>query len=256
MSLRVRVLGSGSSGNAALFSAGTTHVLVDCGLAARTLTRHLRGAGLEPSSLSGIFVSHEHADHVRGLRVFLKKLKVPLFVAPECLHEANLAGVEPWHAEPLEGGRAVVLGGMTLTPFLVPHDAACCFGFSVESGGVRAVLATDLGEATALVRERLRGAHCQLVEFNHDLERLMAGSYPLDVKMRVRGRQGHLSNEQASRLVSQTVNGDTEALFLMHLSRDNNLPELALLFAREALAGRRTRLEVARPFEPTPAWES
>jgi phosphoribosyl 1,2-cyclic phosphodiesterase len=125
----------------------------------------------------------------------------------------------------------------------------------VESAGIRAVIATDLGEATALVRERLRGAHCQLVEFNHDLERLMAGSYPLDVKMRVRGRLGHLSNEQASRLVSQTVDGETDALFLMHLSRENNLPELALLFAREALAGRGTRLEVARPFEPTPAWE-
>ena len=255
MSLRVRVLGSGSSGNATLFSAGGTHLLVDCGLAARTLTHLLRAEGLEPSCLSGIFITHEHTDHVRGLRVFLKKLRVPLFVAPQCLEETNFAGVEPWHAEPLEGGRSVVLGAATVTPFMLPHDAACCYGFSVESGGVRAVLATDLGEATALVRDRLRGAHCQLVEFNHDLDRLMAGAYPLDLKMRVKGRLGHLSNEQASRLVSETVDAETRALFLMLLSRENNLPELALLFAREALADRRTRLEIARAYEPTPAWE-
>ena len=255
MSLRVRVLASGSSGNATLFSAGRTHVLVDCGLAARSLGHCLRAEGVEPQALAAVFVSHEHSDHVRGLRVFMKKLCVPLFVAPECLETSQFADVECVSVEPLEGGHSVTLGCLTVTPFLVPHDAACCFGFRVESGGVKATMATDFGEPTALVRERLNGAHCQLLEFNHDIERLMAGSYPLDVKIRVKGPLGHLSNEQASRLVSRTMDGETSALYLMHLSKENNLPALARLAARDAIGGRKVRVEVARPHEPTPAWE-
>lgn len=255
MSLRVRVLASGSSGNATLFSSGRTHVLVDCGLAARSLTHALCAEGVEPHALAAVFVTHEHSDHVRGLRVFMKKLHVPLFVAPECIETDNFAELECPSLEPLEGGHTVTFGSVAVTPFLVPHDAACCFGFRVEAGGVKAALATDLGEPTALVRERLKGAHCQLVEFNHDLERLMAGSYPLDVKIRVRGRLGHLSNEQASRLVSDTMDGETRVLYLMHLSKENNLPALALLAAREAIGGRKVRMEVAKPHESTPAWE-
>jgi len=255
VSLRVRVLASGSGGNAALISAGRTHLLIDCGLAARTLAGLLREEGVEPSDLAGVFVSHEHSDHVKGLKVFMRGLRAPLFVAPECLESNGLLETKAEALELLEGGRSVSLGAATVTPFLVPHDAACCFGFTVEARGVRAVMATDLGEPTALVRERFRGAHCQLVEFNHDLDKLLEGPYPQDLKIRVKGRLGHLSNDQASRLVAETVTGETRALYLMHLSLENNEPGLALLAAREALGGRDVRVEVARPHGPTPAWE-
>lgn len=255
MSLRVQILASGSTGNATLISAGKTHILVDCGLAARPLRRLLLSEGVAPSALAGVFLSHEHTDHVKGLRLFMRDLPVPLFAAPECLEKCGISDAEVDRVVPLEGGRPVTLGRLSVTPFLVPHDSAGCFGFSVEASGVRAVMATDLGEPTALVRERLRGSHCQLVEFNHDLGKLMHGSYPTNLKMRVKGRLGHLSNDQAARLVSQTVNGETCALFLMHLSKENNLPELALLAAREALGGRPVRVDVARPHEPTATWE-
>lgn len=255
MSLRVQVLSSGSSGNATLYSCGDTHVLVDCGLRSRTLTALLRRAGVEPEKISGIFITHEHTDHIQGLDVFLRKRRIPVFAARECHESDVLRRVEVWHREPLEAGREVRVGPIALTPFVVPHDSAGCFGYVIEAGGVRAVQATDLGQPTALVRERLRGAHCLLLEFNHDVDRLMNGSYPLHIKMRVRGSLGHLSNEQAGRLVTDTVNGETQALYLMHLSRENNLPELAALAAREALGGKPVRIEVTRHLIPAEPWE-
>jgi phosphoribosyl 1,2-cyclic phosphodiesterase len=255
MSLRVRVLASGSKGNAALYSAGSTHVLLDCGISARRIEAALRQEGLCPEDLAAVFLTHEHTDHVQGLRVFLKNRSIPLFAAPECLESPALRDLSPWHAEPLAGGVPVTLGPISLTPFALPHDAAACFGFVVESGGVRAVQATDLGTPTALVRRRLEGAHCLLLEFNHDLDRLLHGGYPLDLKMRIKGRLGHLSNEQAASLLASCLHPDLEALYLMHLSEENNLPELALLAAREALAGRKVALAVARPDGPAPPWQ-
>jgi len=255
VSLRVRVIASGSGGNAALYSAGGTHVLLDCGVSARRLTFALREEGIEPDELSGVFITHEHTDHVQGLRVFLKRRRVPLFIAPESWAALARCGVEARSVEPLRGGVRVQLGPLGLTPFPLPHDAASCFGFVVESAGVRAVQATDLGTPTALVRERLRDAHCILLEFNHDPDLLMRGSYPLDVKIRVRGRLGHLSNDQAGTLLAGCVHGDLQAVYLMHLSRENNQPHMALLSAREALGGRRVPLRVAQQDSPVEAWE-
>jgi phosphoribosyl 1,2-cyclic phosphodiesterase len=255
VSLRVRVIASGSGGNAALYSAGGTHVLLDCGVSARRLACALREEGVEPEDLSGVFITHEHGDHVQGLRVFLKKRRIPLFIAPESWASPSCFGVEPWAVEPLRGGSTVRVGPMCLTPFPLPHDSAACFGFVVEAGGVKAVQATDLGTPTALVRERLRGAHCVLLEFNHDPDLLMRGSYPLDVKIRVRGRLGHLSNQQAGGLLEGCAHGDLRAVFLMHLSKENNLPQMALLSAREALGGREVPLAVAPQDSPAPAWE-
>lgn len=255
MSLRVHVLSSGSSGNATLYSACGTHVLVDCGLSARQVSALLRKAGVEPEQLSGIFITHEHTDHVKGLAVFLKHRRVPLYVSPASYETEFFKGVTPWHMEPLEDGRPVVVGKLTVTPFAVPHDSQCCHGFVLEACGLKTVQATDLGRPTATVRERLRGAHCMLLEFNHDVDRLMNGPYPNHVKLRVRGDLGHLSNEQAGSLVSEAANGETQALYLMHLSRENNLPGLAELAAREALGGRGIRVEVTRHLAPVAAWE-
>jgi phosphoribosyl 1,2-cyclic phosphodiesterase len=228
---------------------------VDCGLRSRTLTFLLRRAGVEPERLAGILVTHEHTDHVQGLEVFLRKRKVPLFAAPECLASEALSRVKAWHREPIEAGREIQVGNLRITPFALPHDAASCFGYLLEAGGVRAAQATDLGQPTALVRERLRGAHCLLLEFNHDVDRLMEGPYPLHIKMRVRGSLGHLSNEQAGRIVADCVNGETQVLYLMHLSRENNLPQLAALAAREALGGKPVRVEVTKHLEPAAPWE-
>ena len=256
--LQVRVFASGSTGNSTLVRSGKTSILIDAGISASRLSKCLRSSGVDPGELSGIFVSHEHCDHIDGIRVFQKKYRTPVFISGESLEASGLFrergdGVA---IELISGGQTVVLGQLSITPFRVPHDAACTFGFCFEAGGVKGVQATDLGKRTTLLDERLRGSHCTLLEFNHDVERLMASDYPLHIKMRVRGSHGHLSNEQAGQIARQAVNGETRALFLMHLSEKNNHPALAMMAAREALGeARGMELIVTSPQEPTTCWE-
>jgi phosphoribosyl 1,2-cyclic phosphodiesterase len=254
--LRIQVLASGSSGNATLVTAGRVSVLLDAGIPGTKLAKAIHAAGVDPEALAGVFVSHEHSDHVKGLEVFLKRRRVPLFMAPASLGFSRLNSSLFYGVEDLEAGRAVELGRLRIQPFVVPHDAASTFGFVLEAGGVKAVQATDMGQPTQLLRERLRGVHCALLEFNHDLDRLMTSRYPLHIKMRIRGSLGHLSNDQASSVVRDSLNGDCQALFLMHLSEENNLPALAQMAAREALEGRdHVRVTVAQRHGPTVPWE-
>jgi phosphoribosyl 1,2-cyclic phosphodiesterase len=256
MMLRIQVLASGSSGNATLVTAGRTSILLDAGIPGTKLAKAVREAGADPDSLAGVFVSHEHSDHIRGLEVFLKRRRVPLFASSEVVGSSRLDMALLHGVEEVRAGCPVEVGALRVTPFLVPHDAASTFGFVLEAGGIRAVQATDMGKPTQLLRERLRGAHCVLLEFNHDLDRLMASHYPLDIKMRIRGTLGHLSNDQAASVVRESLDGEVQALYLMHLSEANNHPSLALLAATEALSGRPPiRIAVAERHAPTEAWE-
>jgi phosphoribosyl 1,2-cyclic phosphodiesterase len=251
--LSVQILGSGSSGNSLVVSCGDCRVLVDAGLSYRDLGRRMAQAGLDPSSIQAVFLSHEHDDHVKGLRQFLKHHPVPLFASPECLGAYTLHGVKVHGAEPLYPGQQVILGSLSLTPFLVPHDAAT-YGFVYECGGVRVGHATDLGQPTEPVADHLAGCHCLLLEFNHDVDRLSQSDYPAHLKIRIRGSLGHLSNEQGAQILRRALCGETSAVYLMHLSRTNNSELLARMAASEVLTGRPVRLEVAQPHEPTAAW--
>lgn len=251
--VQVQVLGSGSTGNALLVSCGGRRVLVDVGVSYKDLLRRLGAAGVSPSSVDAIFLSHEHDDHVRGLKVFLKHFPVPVFASPACFEARTLHAVTLAAKEPLHPGQEVCLGPLSVTPFLVPHDALT-YGFLYEGEGVRVGHATDLGTPVDAVAERLAACHCLLVEFNHDVDRLAAGSYPAHLKLRIRGDLGHLSNEQGAQLLRRVAGTETQAVFLMHLSRSNNEPVLARAAALGVLDGRPVRLEVAAPHEPTAPW--
>jgi phosphoribosyl 1,2-cyclic phosphodiesterase len=252
--LEVIVLGSGSSGNALIVRCGDATVLVDAGFSCRDLLRRMAAVGVDPGDISGILLTHEHDDHVRGLRLFLRQYKTPVYAAPQCFDTPALSGLEFRGREFLRDGEEVSIGSLSLKPFAVPHDAAATFGFVYECGGVRAGHATDLGVVTPGVAKSLKGCHCLLVEFNHDVDRLLAGGYPLKLKARIRGELGHLSNEQGAGLLSGAVCNETKAVYLMHLSRNNNLPALARMAALEVLDGFNLRLEVASHGEPSPAW--
>ena len=258
MALRVVPIGSGSRGNATLVECGATRLLVDAGLSARSLTRRLEAVGRPPRTLSAILLSHEHNDHATGAEAFSRKHGVPVVCSPATLAALDLSPQHVAEWIPLPEAAPLELGDFRIESFPLPHDAARPVGFVLHAAGLRFGLATDLGHATTLVVERLRGANVLLLESNHDERMLRDGPYPWQLKQRVGGRLGHLSNLEAAELLERVVGSDCQAVVLAHLSEHNNTPELARRTAAQALlraGAKRTAMRVASGHGPTPAVE-
>jgi phosphoribosyl 1,2-cyclic phosphodiesterase len=233
--MRVTVLASGSSGNATLVEGSRGRILIDMGLSEREASRRLRLLGIEPGGIDAVLVSHEHGDHVAGAPLFSRKNGVPVYTTGATAAAAGLGMADLAALVTIETGRAFEIAGMRVHPFSVPHDAVDNVGYVVEEDGCRLGYATDLGYPSAVASERLRGCDVLVVEANHDLAMLRSGPYPAHVKQRVMGRAGHLSNDQAAELLSQSVTPATKTIFLAHLSERNNDGRLALEACRDAL---------------------
>jgi phosphoribosyl 1,2-cyclic phosphodiesterase len=250
--VRVTVLGSGSAGNAVLVRAGEASVLLDAGLSARQLAVRLEACGVEPGSLSGILLTHEHSDHAQGLPVFCRKHRVPVYTngatAAALRDGGGLEGIA-WKL--FQTGSECEVGGMVFQSFSVPHDAADPVGFVLRSNGASLAYLTDLGFATKLVRERVRGVHTLLIETNHD-ERLLQEDTrrPWSVKQRILSRHGHLSNASAAEVVADLCAEGLRRAILCHLSRDCNRPDLAEEAVRTRAGG---QLEVFAASQGAPA---
>jgi phosphoribosyl 1,2-cyclic phosphodiesterase len=252
MALNFTLLGSGSSGNATLVSDGSTHILVDVGLSGRETVRRLAECGLSPQQISAIVVSHEHGDHCRGVAPFAKHLDVPVFMTDGAYAAAGIV-IDDCKRQCIETGRAFDVYGMLFTPFAVPHDAADPIAFCIEKDGVKMAIVLDLGYVSNLVVERLKGCDGIVIESNHDINMLEIGPYPWSLKQRVKSRLGHLSNDNVAEYLLREFDGRARHVILAHLSERNNLPELALLTARQALEERsrlvsvQTKLEIGLP---------
>jgi phosphoribosyl 1,2-cyclic phosphodiesterase len=251
MALTCCVLASGSKGNATWVAGPAGALLLDCGLSARETLRRLSLMGLDHLKLKGIVVTHEHRDHVAGVRVLAKQLRLPVMATKATWKAMALAG-EARH-QAIVAGEAFALAGMTLHPFSVPHDAVDTVGLVVSAGAARLGLCTDLGQALALVRTRLAGCQALVLEANHDPELLAAGPYPPWLKQRVRSRHGHLSNRQGAELLAEVHHPDLRRVVLAHLSEVNNRPELARAEVQGALEGLGSRAEVAVAEQRTPS---
>ena len=249
MSVSVSVLASGSRGNSAVVQTSTTRILVDAGISCRETFRRMKALGEDPRSLSAIVITHEHADHVSGLPVLAKKLKIPVFMTgathqtwARAMRDEN--GVRPT-LERLEifcAGKSFQVGDIAVTPFTIPHDAADPVGFTFRAEGVKVGIATDLGYVPASVRDHLRHCEVLLMESNHDVEMLRVGPYPWSVKQRVMSRVGHLSNDALAQFFTSDYDGGAAYVVLAHLSELNNHPEIARRAAEKALGPRRTLL--------------
>ena len=245
ISLRVLILGSGSSGNSTLVESSTTRVLVDAGFNRKETLRRLAALGASVDSVNGIFISHEHSDHVSGLANLSRSWNAPVYISAGTYAEyqrlypreevEKLRGVET-----LQLSRQFQVGNIEVTAFSIPHDAADPVGFTLRAEGFKISIVTDLGYIPAHVREHLRGSDLLVLESNHDLEMLKVGPYPWHIKQRVMSRTGHLSNHAVSEYLADDEGFDARArwLVLAHLSENNNNPDLARLSAEEAL-GRR-----------------
>jgi len=226
--LTFTTLASGSGGNAALVSCGDTHILLDAGISAKRITAGLNALGVSPEELSAIFITHEHSDHIAGLRVFTKKLRLPIYAtAPTCRQLCyRIAFLEDLVREQ-EAGTGVEIGPLWVESFPTPHDAADSVGYSVAGDGARMVLCTDLGHVTQEVRRAAEICDLLVCETNHDVEQLKSGPYPYYLKQRILGDYGHLSNEAGAELAALSVEAGAKTVVLAHLSQQNNTPARA-----------------------------
>ncbi len=270
--MRLTVLGSGSTGNAVLISAGQTRVLVDAGMSAKETVRRLALVGEDATRLDGILITHEHCDHAGGLRVLLKSLQCPVFISAET-REAYIGDCEAGTKdEPrkradvlrdrtveISSSRDFRIGEIDFHPFTVPHDAADNFGFTATHHGVKVATVLDFGHLTTLINERLRGCAAIIIESNHSRDMLKACSvYPWELKQRILSRTGHISNEDLAVWLRDEYDGGAQHIVLAHLSQRANNPYVAKLSAEIAMQERgslfhtTTQITLSFPKEPTP----
>lgn len=234
--VRFVVLGSGSLGNAAVIEAGGTRLLVDAGFSARQLGLRLERAGVDPESLDGVVLTHEHGDHVKGLRVFLGRFEVPVWATVQTAKVVRRAGCEGGSWRCFEPGQSFELGELEVESFTVMHDAVDPVGFVFRHRGVGIGFVSDAGHAPAQLIERLRGLQGLFLEANYDVKLLAADTRrPFPTKQRISGRHGHFSNEQAAELAVELAHEGLQRVVLGHLSRDCNQPEVAVAAVRGAL---------------------
>jgi len=246
--MRLVALGSGSRGNAIYVEAGGTAVLFDAGFSGRELKRRLLALDLDPARLAAIIVSHEHTDHVAGLRVLGRHF--PVYATAGTMSDLR-ARFRLNGTEVIRPGKWHRLGGFKFLPVPLSHDALEPVGFVIEDGDSRAAIITDLGVVTQMVRHSLGEVTVAVLEANHDPELLMTGPYPWEVKQRVKSRLGHLSNPETADLASAIAHAGLKHLLLAHLSETNNRPELARQIVREALPVSGVKLQVCTQGRPS-----
>ncbi len=228
---------SSSSGNCTYI--GTSHggILIDIGVSAKRTCEALAGIGVEPSSIAAVFITHEHSDHINGVRVFAKKHGIKVYAS-----EGTLAGMESANALdaaiktdviPRSGVEAA---GIFVRPFATPHDSRESTGFSVLTPDSKRIsVATDIGKITDTIMDAVHGSDLVLLESNHDVGMLQNGPYPFYLKQRILSDRGHLSNENCAKTAVKLVESGTTRLVLGHLSKENNIPSLAYETTRSAL---------------------
>ena len=224
--LGISVLGSGSAGNAVVVTAPGVRLLVDVGLSARQMEARLRAAGFDPDGFDAILLTHEHGDHVRGLDVFCRNRKIPVYCNrhTQRVVAENLKSPVPWRL--VESGQTFQIQSLSVDAFSVPHDAVDPMGYMFAWREAKAGVLTDLGHATTLVIEKARGAHTLVLEANYDDVMLANDTKrPWPTKQRISARHGHLSNAQAAELVAALHPHGLRRVVFSHLSRDCNCPE-------------------------------
>ncbi|MCY0870341.1 MAG: MBL fold metallo-hydrolase, partial [Firmicutes bacterium] len=241
---------------------GDTRVLIDAGVGPRRVAQALSEAGLQVENLDAILVTHEHTDHVKGLRTVAKRFNAPIYTSAGTWNA--IAGMwqdnEAVVARRVTAGTPFALGSLVIEPFSLPHDANEPTGFCLYAGRVKLAIATDLGYVNDRIRAAVAGADMLVLETNHDVELLRAGSYPWHLKRRILGDEGHLSNEAGAQMLVDVLDERVQTVCLAHLSQDNNRPELArkavdtMLSQVSGAIRERLRVHVAGPLHPTPVF--
>ncbi len=244
-SFSVCMLASGSKGNSTYISDGSTSILLDAGLSGIEIERRLQSKGIDPYDIDAVLVSHEHTDHISGVGILSRRFNLPVYMNPktEAASASRIGNIAK--KEYFEQGSQFRIKTLTIHPFATSHDAVDPSGFTLKSNGTKIGIATDLGIATNLVKEHLKGCSLIILEANHDPEMLINGPYPWPLKQRVQSRTGHLSNEEAKNLLKDIIDNRLRHVILAHLSETNNNPKKAFNSVSPAIAGYKTQITVA-----------
>jgi phosphoribosyl 1,2-cyclic phosphodiesterase len=253
--MRFAVLGSGSGGNAAIVESGGVRVMIDAGLSAKQLTVRLERLGIDPATLDGILLTHEHGDHVRGLKIFLKQNAVPVFTTPATARVVRETGIEGATWKVFEAGQVFELGGISVESFAIQHDAVDPVGFVIGQNSRRLGFLSDAGFVTRSMTSKLCGLAGIFVEANYDEDLLEADTKrPWSIKQRISSRHGHLSNSQVTELIREISHPALSQVVLGHLSSDCNTPTLITTQLRHCLGElghHHVALDCASQDEPT-----
>lgn len=253
--LRFVLLGSGSSGNATLVYSGNNKILIDAGFSLRQLQQRVEATGQSLDGLDAVFVTHEHTDHVQGLGVLARRVGVPIYLTQgtfESLPEK--VGALP-DVRFFESGDTLEVGDLRVSSFGTAHDASDPVSYTVACGAAKVGFATDLGHYSHLTRARLAGSHALVLESNYCPEMLRTGPYPPEVQQRIRGRNGHLSNQDMTALLGELLHQGLRTVVLFHISENNNSPERVHTMATGAVRGHGARVYLATQDAPTEVFE-
>ncbi|MEG1394990.1 MAG: MBL fold metallo-hydrolase [Clostridia bacterium] len=250
-------LSSGSKGNCTFIRGGNTSVLVDDGLSLKELNNRAQAFDIPLDKLSGIIVTHEHIDHIKGVDVLARKYNIPIFIHTESLAATTEKAIP--RAQVAEQNLDVdfCIGDLEVSSFRLPHDSAHNLGFQISDGKSQMAIATDTGWVSDFALSKLINKKMVIIESNHDEEMLRRGCYPFALKQRILGKNGHLSNDDCAKVLRQIVESGCETVMLAHLSQDNNTPELAFDCAKRALQscdiveGRDVEIDVASQWRPS-----
>ena len=236
MTVRFSSLGSGSEGNALVVQVGDSVLMMDCGFGLAETERRLARASLAPADLDAIVVTHEHSDHIGGVARFARKHNTPVWLTHGTAKVWNDDSLAPSLLRYVDPHEDFSIGDIRVTPFYVPHDAHEPVQYVFSDGAVRLGVLTDTGTITAHIESTLSGCEALVLECNHDLDMLMNGAYPASLKKRVAGRFGHLDNLTAASMLRNIDCRKLRHIFAAHLSKQNNLPELASVALADALS--------------------
>lgn len=243
--MRLCSIASGSSGNCIYVGSEAAHLLVDVGISGKKTEKGLKELELTGRDIDGILITHEHADHIQGLGVIARKYEIPIYATAGTIEAmkncAGLGNVDHGLFHEVKEDRKFIIKDLTVNPMRISHDAAQPVAYRIAYGSKRVAVCTDLGVYNDYTVECLKGMDALLLEANHDVNMVQVGPYPYYLKQRILGDRGHLSNENTGRLLCRILHDKMKAVLLGHLSKENNLPELAYESVRVEVTMSETR---------------
>lgn len=248
---------SGSSGNASIVQSLHTTILVDCGLSCKRLTNLLNSVGILPSDIDALLITHEHCDHTMGAGVVSRRFDIPIYATEKTHQNMKIGPVKEENIKLITHDNDFSIGDIDIHSFSISHDAADPVGYSFFADNQKYSIATDTGIMTDGIFNSISGSDFVMLEANHDIDMLMYGEYPFDLKKRILGEKGHLSNDSAAEVAVKLLESNTHNVMLSHLSDKNNLPDIAYKTVGEALIkhgavmGSDINLSVAQRYEVT-----